>query len=454
MESTSQTPYLNDQLRLKEKMSYGFGNFSANLLLTTANTYMVYYYTDVVGIAAGIVGTLLLVAKIFDGCFDLGMGAFLDSRKTTGEKARPWIKRMAIPFGLAIILMYSVPSSGSMIKIVYAFATYLFAMFVFSVTNVPYNSMVSLISNDQKERSELSSYRNMVGSLGGWLLTVITLPLVAFFGSGKHGWLLTAVVYGIASTLSYFLCYRNTKERVKSVASQNRTDANKSSLLDKIKTVSTNKYWWIVLGIMIITFVSAGLGGINVYFCKYIMHDESYVGILGTANYVPMIIGSIVLISLAKKFTKKQIVMAGLILNLVGCGLIALFIKQPVMIVIGSVLKGFGSSAIYGLIYAMFADTVDYGEWKNGSRAEGITFSAGSFSEKIGSGIGVVILGALLSVGGYVGGQSVQTTTVQNFITFIFVYLPIIIDVISIVLLAFYKLDNIYDQIRVDLDNR
>lgn len=452
MKNLQNIPVEKNQLHFKEKVSYGLGNFSANLLLTTANTYMIYYYTDIVGIAAGIVGTLLLVAKIFDGFFDLGMGVFLDSKTPRGDKARPWIKRMAIPFGMAIILMYSVPSSGSIIKIIYAFITYLFAMFIFSVTNVPYNSMVSLISNDSKDRSVLSGYRNMLGSVGGWLLTVITLPMVGFFGSGKHGWFITAIIYGLASTFGYFFCYRNTRERVIERANSNDSAQLDGSLFEKIKTVSKNKYWWIVLGIMIITFISAGLGGINVYFCKYVLHSETYVGILGTANYIPMILGSIVLIQLAKKYTKKQIVMAGLLVNLIGCIIIAMFHTQGNPIILGSVLKGFGSSTIYGLIYAMFADTVDYGEWKNGQRAEGITFSAGSFSEKIGSGLGVVILGALLSLGGYIGGSSSQSATTLNFISFIFVYLPILIDVVSMLLLSFYKLDSIYLKIRNDLD--
>jgi len=230
-------------IRLKEKVSYGLGNLAANLLLTTANTYMVYYYTDIVGITAAIVGTLLLVAKVIDGVFDLGVGAFLDGQPNNrNEKAHPWIKRLAVPFGIALILMYSVPDLNENIKVIYAFSTYIFAMFIFSAISVPYNTMISLASTNPIERSELSSYRNMLGSVGGWALTVVTLPLVAFLGNGRQGWFFLAVIYGIVASAAYLICYRNTRERVTAVAKT----TEKGKLRDKIKTVSKNKYWWIV----------------------------------------------------------------------------------------------------------------------------------------------------------------------------------------------------------------
>lgn len=441
---------ISDQVTLKEKVSYGLGNFGANLLLTTANTYMVYYYTDIVGIAAAVVGTLLLVAKIFDGVFDLSIGAFLDSQSDSGAgKARPWIKRMAIPYGLVLILMYTVPNGSSGLKIVYAFVTYILAMFVFSAISVPYNSMISLTTPNPNTRSELSSYRNMLGSVGGWLLTVITLPIVAFFGGSRKGWILMAVTYGIAATLAYFICYRNTAERVQPSIKAKR----KIKLREKISTVSRNKYWWIVLLVMILTFITAGLGGVNVYFAKYIMGNEDYVGILGTANYIPMILGSVVLIPLTKHFSKRTLVMSGVLLNAIGCLVMLLGVHSTTAIVVGTVLKGAGSSTVFGLIYAMFGDTVDYGEWKFGKRAEGLTFSAGSFSEKIGSGLGVVILGFILNVGGYIGGRSVQPTSAVNAISFIFITLPLIIDVLSALLLLFYDLDKKYLEIRNELDS-
>ncbi|WP_070083388.1 MFS transporter [Lactiplantibacillus plantarum] len=438
------------QVEKSEKISYGLGNLAANLLLTTANTYMVYYYTDIAGMTAAIVGALLLVAKIIDGVFDLSIGVFLDSTANRGsEKARPWIKKMAIPFGIALILMFSVPNLTSGFKSIYAFITYILAMFIFSAISVPYNTMISLSSSDPHVRSEFSSYRNMLGSVGGWLLTVITLPIVAFFDDGRRGWFLMAIVYGVIAILAYLICYRNTCERVIPTISKVQAD---DKIIDKIKAVSKNKYWWLVLIIMILTFVTAGLGGVNVYFAKYVMGSASYVGALGTANYIPMILGSIVLIPLSARFSKKGIVMSGLLLNALSCLVIMIGVQNITMVLIGSVLKGAGSATIFGLIYAMFGDTVDYGEWKFGKRAEGVTFSAGSFSEKIGSGLGVVILGFVLDMGGYVGGRAVQTVAAISAIKFTFVYLPLMIDFVCIGLLSFYHLDKIYATIRTDLE--
>jgi len=141
------------KLDKKEKISYGLGNLSANLLITTANTFIVFFYTEISGIAAATVGTLLMLARFFDGATDLGMGVLVDKTNSKHGKARPWLLWMSIPFMFAVILLFTSPDIGPTGKAIYALITYIFAIgIVYTMVSVPYNSMLVTLTQDQSER--------------------------------------------------------------------------------------------------------------------------------------------------------------------------------------------------------------------------------------------------------------------------------------------------------------
>lgn len=276
------------KLDKKEKISYGLGNLSANLLITTANTFIVFFYTEISGIAAATVGTLLMLARFFDGATDLGMGVLVDKTNSKHGKARPWLLWMSIPFMFAVILLFTSPDIGPTGKAIYALITYIFAIgIVYTMVSVPYNSMLVTLTQDQSERGQLSISRTVFGLIGGMSIGIITLPIVNFFGGGQTGWTLMAVVYGAIGALFYLIGFKNTKERV----GLETTEKKKTmSFKQNIKTLVKNKYWILTVFIIIITFIGAGLSGIGVYYAKFVLGNENFLSVLTIVNVLPTIL--------------------------------------------------------------------------------------------------------------------------------------------------------------------
>lgn len=432
-----------------EKISYGFGNLSANLLLTTANMFISFFYTEIAGISIAVVGMILLLGRVLDGVADLGMGAIVDKTKTKHGKARPWILWLAIPYGVAIILLFTSPNLGTNGKIIYAGITYIFAMFIFTGINVPYNTLSALSTQDQYERSQLSVFRTAFGFMGALGLSAITMPLVKAFGDGKQGWLITTIIFGVVATALYLICFKNVKERA--IVS---VEKSKIPLKESITTLLKNKYWILVITINLLGTVTAGLGGVNVYYAQYILGNSSYIGMIGLASFLPVVASVVFVTPLLKKFGKKNLAVAGAALTIIGSFIMAVAPANITIIMVGTIVKGLGAGPLMIATFAMLADTVEYGQWKTGVRSEGLTFSAQSFSEKVGTGLGGVVLGAILSLGGYVGGQAVQSDTAIISIKVAFVYAPIIFTAIQLVLLYFYKLDKEYPRILAELKER
>ncbi|MDR3598098.1 MFS transporter [Clostridium sp.] len=439
----------NEKVSLGEKISYGFGNLAGNLLLTTANTFISFFYTDIAGIAVATVGFILLAGRILDGVADLTMGAIVDKTKTKHGKARPWLLWLAIPYGVSLVLMFTAPNLSSSGKIVYAFITYIFGMLMFTGTATPYNVLSALVSQDANVRSQLSSFRSMFGFLGALILSIITMPLVKRFGDGKNGWLILAIVYGIASALLYFICFKNTKERVTAPVEESNF-----SLKDGLKTLFRNKYWAIIVASIVIIFISAGLGGVNVYYAQYVLGNPNLVGVIGTASFLPIIAGSFLAAPILTKFGKRNTALGGIILTIVGSIPMFLAPTNITMIIVGLVIKGLGSAGFLVSAFAMLGDTVEYGQWKHGIRIEGLTFAAEGFAEKIGTGLGGAVLGAILGIGGYIGGQATQSASAIFAMKVSFAYAPIAASILTAVLLYFYDLDKIYPKIVAELKER
>jgi len=438
-----------NNMPLSEKLTFGFGNLAANLMLTTASSFITYYYTDVIGLSAVIVGNILLWARLFDGASDLAMGALVDKTRSKHGKARPWILWMAIPYALAMILLFTSPDFlGSTGKAVYAFVTYVIALAgVYTATMVPYNAMIGTTTSNPVDRGNLSTSRTLAGFVGAMGVTAAVLPIVTFFGGDKQAWTWMAVVFGVISSLLLLLLFKNSKERV----IETTVAVEKVPLKTNIKALLQNKYWIIMILYMMIGFISSGLGGINIFYAQWILGDPAKVAVIGILSFMPIAVGAVFMPLLLSKFSKKIIVLSGSFVMLLGLGIIALFPENFTMILVGLVIRGLGIApgAVAG--FAMLGDVADYGEWKTGIRSEGLIFSAGTFAEKVGSGVGGLILGVVLGLGGYVSQGATQSAEALFAIKAIFAYLPIAFTAICILLILFYDLDKKLPEIVGDL---
>lgn len=442
----------NSKLGKKEIISYGLGNLSANLLITTANTFIVFFYTEIAGISAATVGTLLLIARFIDGATDLGMGVLVDKTRSKYGKARPWLLWMALPFLFAVILLFTSPDIGQNGKVIYALITYIFSIgIVYTMISVPYNSMLVTLTQDQSERGQLSISRAVFGLIGGMSIGIITLPLVNLLGGGQMGWTLMAVIYGMVGASFYVIGFKNTKERVGLETTEKKET---TSFKQNIKALAKNKYWILTIFIIILTFIGSGLSGIGVYYAKFVLGNENFLSILTIMGVLPTILMMFFMNKLFEKFGKRNLAIIGGVVSIIGGFIVLINPESIAMVSIGSFIRGLGGAPLGVAAFVMLADSVEYGEWQTGVRVEGLALSAGTFGEKVGTGIGGMILGLIMSVGGYIGGQAQQTESALTSIKVTFIHVPIILGIISIILLYFYKLDKQYPEIVKELNER
>ena len=421
------------------------------------SAFLLFYYTDYAGVSAFAVGTIMMVSRLFDGVSDIIMGVIVDRTKSKYDKARPWILRMCIPFAISGVLLFSVPTSWAETpKLIYVFITYnLVSTVVYTAINVPYSALNALMTQNPYERSVLSIFRNLLATAGTLTINIFTLPLVEFFGNNALAWTKTFFIFGIVAIIAFLYTFWGTSERVKSVAQLQSTENNDVPVLVGIKALFKNKYWIMMTGMLALFFLMYAInGGSTVYYAKDILGDKNLVGTINGIFNIVQICGMFFIAMMIKKFGKRNIFALGLVLDIIGMLILNYSNGAMSLIIISSIIRGLGNACGGATMWAMVSDTIDYGEWKTGYRTEGLVNSACSFGWKIGNGIGSALLGLILEAGGYVGTAITQTETALFSIEICFIWIPIAIYVIGLVIMSFYHLDKEFPAIIRDLNNR
>lgn len=450
--TTNPKKVMDCKISLKEKVGYGLGDAASSMFWKIFSMYLMFFYTDVFGLAPAVVGTMFLITRIWDSCFDPLVGIIADRTKTRWGKFRPYLLWTAIPFAVIGVLTFYTPDFDEKGKIIYAYITYSLMMMVYSIINVPYASLLGVMSSDRKERTTLSSYR-MVFAFGGSLLALWLIePLVNYFGgnlNSKIGWLSTIIVFGIITTIFFWGCFFLTKERVQPISDE------KTNLKEDLKDLWKNKPWWILLGAGIGALIFNSIrDGAAVYYFKYYVSDTvSYsfslfgetFNMTHTSLYLVLgqaanIIGVIAATPIANKIGKKNTFFGAMLLAAILSVIFYFFGKEDVMLImVFQVLISICAGCIFPLIWSMYADSADYSEWKQGRRATGLVFSASSMSQKFGWTIGGAATGWLLGFYGFQANIE-QTAVTQNGIQLMLSILPAAAAVISVLFILFYPL--------------
>lgn len=445
------------KLSYKEKISYSSGEVGINLLFTAMGAFLLFYYTDVAGVSAAAVGSIMLISKIFDGIADISMGFITDRTNSKYGKARPWLLRMAIPYGIAGVLLFTVPEIGALGKLIYIFLTYNTFCIIYTAAVIPYYSLSSLVTQNQKERENVGFIRSIMTTIGSLAINAGTLPLVNAFGGGKIAWTITFVIFGVISAALFLLAFINTKERVGNDDDGNNKIINKKekqNMKNELKFLFKNKYWLILTGNgFCANMVMALSMGVTVYFAQYILKNPGAVGILALCSMIPMFVCIPLGYPLVRKFGKRNMLILGLTLMAVGYSIMFLGAANLTVVAGGVIIKAIGTATQWTQ-GPMLADTVEYGEWKNGIRQEGLIFSAQSFGTKIGSGLGTGLIGWVLGITGYIGGAQTQSTSALLGINVLFIIIPVVITILEIVMMVLYKLDGEYEKILEQLNSR
>jgi GPH family glycoside/pentoside/hexuronide:cation symporter len=381
------------------------------------------------------------------------MGMVVDRTKSKHGKARPYLLWLAIPFAIAAVLLFTVPDISDTGIIIYIFFTYNIAILIYTAIEIPHGSLNALITHDQHVRSELNVTR-MIGAYVAILaISNFTVPIVEFFGGGQQGWIYTFIVFGIVAAIIYFITFATTKERTSPSTSEQKQE--KKPILQSVKALFRNKYWFIITLVFMLMYIYNGLSsGAAIYYADYILGNSAIVGLVITAASLMTLLGMFLVVPITKKYGKRNTAIVGCFIAIVGSLIFFIDPSSLTVVIIGQVIRGFGKAAVMGVLFAMLADTVEYGEWKTGVRDEGLVYSGASMGIKIGTGFGSAFIGWGLALGGYVGGQAVQPDSALFMINVLFIYLPIIISILMIVLLLLFKLDKEYPQILRELKER
>ena len=444
----------NRSLHMKERIGYGVGDFANNMMYTPVNSFFTYFLTNIAGLGAGVVGTILLISRLLDGVSDLIVGSMMEKIHSKHGKARPWLLWWCIPFAVSLVLMFTAPDFGTTGKIVYAFLTYNLAVtVVYTAINLPFGSLAALMTKNQTERGYLNISKMVFAFGGGMVVNAATLPLVKYFGNDSSAWQKTFLIYGVVAIIFFLIVFFTTKEAVTEEAKKAGSE-EKVNIPQALKSLIKNKYWMILLAIFFLNSVVNAFIGVNVYYAQYIMNDDSLVGNLSIFQNIASFAAFAVCTGIIRKIGKQKIAISGVAISFIGYAMVLLNPTSYAVLYIAAIIKGVGNAALSGVMYGMLADTVEYNDWKSGIRAEGLVFSANSIGQKIGSGIGSAVLGWVLAAFGFVSSSAAQPTSAISGIRVIFLYVPLVVFAIMFIVLLFYKLDKEYGHIVEDLEKR
>lgn len=444
---------MKSHVSAKTMLGYGIGNFGITLIWSTISSFLSVYLTDTVGISVGIVGTMMMISRLFDGFSDVGMGIVVDKTRSRWGKARPWMLLMSVPLAITFVLLFSIPAGMTQKKtLVYVFIIYnLVTTIFYTACTIPYATLLSLMTRDQQSKSVTNIVRTALGGFGTVFISLATMPIVEHFLDERKGWTAMAAFYGILLIGLVFVTFLTVKEKIGSGVV--KTKKQKLPFKKAVSILFKNKYW-LVISILCIILSIMNLPGLNMYYCKYVLQNTKYFGLMNMSNLLPVIPLMFAMPWFFKKFGKRNTSIAGFVVYLVGCILAFFAPSSPTVVLSACMIRGAGLGPALLSQFALIADTVEYGEWKTGIRTEGLINSTCTFGNKVGTGIGTALVSWILAFGGYDGMKAVQSDSAVWSIKFVFLVIPVIIAVICIVLLYFYKLDKMYPQVVSELEER
>lgn len=441
-------------IKLKEKIGYGFGDMASSMFWKLFGAYLMIFYTDIFGLPAAIVGTMFLITRIWDSAFDPIVGVVADRTHSRWGKFRPYLLWMAVPFGLIGVLTFVTPDWNPAGKLIYAYITYSLMMMIYSAINVPYASLLGVMSPDPKERNRLSTYRMTFAYIGSFIALLLFMPLVNFFSGNSRnledqqtGWTMAVVIIAVLCIVLFLGCFAWTKERVKPIKEE------QNPLREDLKDLFRNRPWWILLGAGVAALVFNSIrDGATVYYFKYFVVEEDYTtvsfwgmsfvlsGLYLALGQAANIIGVIAAAPVSNRIGKRNTYMWAMIIATVLSIIFYWFDKDDLIwMFVFQVLISICAGSIFPLLWSMYADCADYSELKTGNRATGLIFSSSSMSQKFGWAIGTAVTGWLLGFFDF-QANTVQSEEAISGIKMFLSILPAVGTVLSVIFISMYPL--------------
>lgn len=451
---------VHEPLSFVEKVGYGLGDMASNLYLGVVNVFLLYYYTDIWGIDPASAGFMFLVTKIIDAVSDPAMGLIADRTQTRWGRYRPYLLWVAIPLGLFGYLLFLGPDLSTSGKLAFAYVSYSLMMLAYTAINVPYSALLAVISPSEEERVKATQFRFIFASLGTLLVGATTKPLVNYLGGGDEvvGFRSAMLIFSAISILLFVITFFTTKERI-------QPERQESNVKEDFGILFQNKSW-IVLAVsgilMIIGFVSrlSSLAFYNKYYMS--LGEESYLWwmdggtLIITCGFVGQLVGALVSPLLLTYLEKRTLMIWANVIFAISTVLTYALTPSDYGTLLACYTVGiFTFGVMITLLFAMYTDCAEYGEWVSGKNNAGLTVSASMFSLKAGSALGSAIPAYLLAFYGFDANLETQGAEAITGIQFMFNVVPAVFFIATIVLMFAYKIDRkMLIQIEKDLNDR
>jgi len=422
-------------------LGYAAGDAANNLAFSMTSMFLLVYYTDVAGISAAAAGTLFLLIRIWDGFADIFAGRTVDRTMTRWGKFRPFFLFGAAPLMLLAFATFTLPGEveGEGLTLLVAYLTYGLLGLAYSLVNIPYGSLASAMTQRPEERGRLASFRMIGTALTGILLAFVVAPQVKRYTGDpdgfQHSLAITMGVFAVVGFGLYMFLFATSRETV-------QRDVASVSMRQSFDTLRHNRPL-VMLCVASLAFLTAlfSLQTVQVYYAR---------DVLGNANLLTLLtvlsVGSIFVIApliprLVTAIGKKK---AFLGFGVVGVAAgVGITLSPPSVVwvpLLFFALMGISTAGVNTLMWALEADTVEYGEWKTGVRTEGITYALFSFTRKLGQAVGGALAAFVIGAGGYVGGVAAQSQSAINAIRFASGFAPAIFILIGIAIFFRYPL--------------
>lgn len=434
---------LGDRLSTTEKVGYGLGDTASHFVWDMVGFWLLVFYTDVLGITPAAAGTIMLVARIWDMVTDPIMGVIADRTTTRWGKFRPYIRWMTIPYAVCAVAAFLTPDFGDVGKALYAGATYVILMTVFTAINLPYSSLAGVMTVSSTERTSLNQYRFACAFIGQLIVSGLALSMVKLFGDGDAalGYQITMAIFGLLSIVLFTITFRTTRERVHPPKDQ------ALDLKQDVKNLFRTRPWVVLFFVGICSFTLFAMqNSVTAYYFQYYILDAEQAQLFNVVGTLALIAAIPLAKPLASRFGNRNVFLVCSLLT--GLWYILLYLPGPddiVWVYWINLLGKVSYAPTVPLLWTMIAQTADYSEWKYGRRATGLFFSAATLAQKFGWGIGGAVAGYLLASYGYVPNQP-QSPEAINGITLMMTVYPGLLYILGAFILMFYNITKQAEQ--------